>query len=219
MGQGQVSGGVSVLSWLAASVAMFYGNLQNLVKRSKSVIKSSSVISSLDNPQTFSKTSQIEFQYIIWLLYIIIYATAYLYNASCFYLLLNITSPGIFLWYLMCLKYEIRILNLMKANCTYGRRTWRLSMWHHYNLSWFYVMVLERFWFNSILMKYWRIINFDQRSHCSLPVPLQTRELCNIYYIWLYIEFSFLYLQKGITYVRLEGKIFVLNLNMKDMYK
>ena len=39
-------GGVSVLCWLAAPVAMFYGNLQNLVKRSKSVIKSSSVISS-----------------------------------------------------------------------------------------------------------------------------------------------------------------------------
>ena len=32
--------------WLAAPVAMFYGNLQNLVIRSKSVIKSSSVISS-----------------------------------------------------------------------------------------------------------------------------------------------------------------------------
>ena len=46
MGQDQVSGGVSVLCWLAAPVAMFYGNLQNLVKRSKSVIKSSSVISS-----------------------------------------------------------------------------------------------------------------------------------------------------------------------------
>ena len=45
-GQDQVSGGVSVLCWLAAPVAMFYGNLQNLVIRSKSVIKSSSVISS-----------------------------------------------------------------------------------------------------------------------------------------------------------------------------
>ena len=42
----QVSGGVSVLCWLAAPVAMFYGNLQNLVIKSKSVIKSSSVISS-----------------------------------------------------------------------------------------------------------------------------------------------------------------------------
>ena len=31
MGQDQVSGGVSVLCWLAAPVAMFYGNLQNLV--------------------------------------------------------------------------------------------------------------------------------------------------------------------------------------------
>ena len=38
--------GVSVLCWLAAPVAMFYGNLQNLVISSKSVIKSSSVISS-----------------------------------------------------------------------------------------------------------------------------------------------------------------------------
>ena len=48
MGQGHVSGGVSVglLCWLAGPVAMFYGNLQNLVIRSKSVIKSSSVISS-----------------------------------------------------------------------------------------------------------------------------------------------------------------------------
>ena len=46
MGQDQASGGVSVLCWLAAPVAMFYGNLQNLVIRSKSVTKSSSVISS-----------------------------------------------------------------------------------------------------------------------------------------------------------------------------
>ena len=46
MGQDQVSGGVSVLCWLAAPVAMFYGNLQNLVIMSKSVIKSSSVIRS-----------------------------------------------------------------------------------------------------------------------------------------------------------------------------
>ena len=46
MGQDQVSGGVSILCWLAAPVAMFYANLQNLVKRSKSVLKSSSVISS-----------------------------------------------------------------------------------------------------------------------------------------------------------------------------
>ena len=44
MGQDQVSGGVSVLCWLAAPVAMC--NLQNLVIRSKSVIKSSYVISS-----------------------------------------------------------------------------------------------------------------------------------------------------------------------------
>ena len=29
MGQDQVSGGVSVLCWLAAPVAMFYGNLRN----------------------------------------------------------------------------------------------------------------------------------------------------------------------------------------------
>ena len=41
MGQDQVSGGVSVLCWLAAPVAMFYGNLQNLVIKSKSVIYSS----------------------------------------------------------------------------------------------------------------------------------------------------------------------------------
>ena len=46
MVQDQVSGRVSVLCWLAASVAMFYGNLQNSVIRSKSVLKSSSVISS-----------------------------------------------------------------------------------------------------------------------------------------------------------------------------
>ena len=46
MGQDQVSGGVSVLCWLAAPDAMFNGNLQNLVIRSKSSIKSSSVIRS-----------------------------------------------------------------------------------------------------------------------------------------------------------------------------
>ena len=46
MGQDQVSGGVSVLCWLAAPVAMFYGNLHNMVIRSTSVIKSRSVISS-----------------------------------------------------------------------------------------------------------------------------------------------------------------------------
>ena len=46
IGQDQVSGGVSVLCWLAAPVAMFYGNLQNLVIRSKTVMKSSSVKSS-----------------------------------------------------------------------------------------------------------------------------------------------------------------------------
>ena len=46
MGQEQVSGGVSVLCWLVAPVAMLYGNLQNLAIRLKSVIKSSSVISS-----------------------------------------------------------------------------------------------------------------------------------------------------------------------------
>ena len=44
MGQDKVSGGVSVLCLLAAPVALFYGNLQKLVIRSKSVIKSSSVI-------------------------------------------------------------------------------------------------------------------------------------------------------------------------------
>ena len=46
MGQDQVSGGVSVLCWLAAPVAMFNGNLKNSVIRSKSVFKSSSVINS-----------------------------------------------------------------------------------------------------------------------------------------------------------------------------
>ena len=46
VGQDQVSGGVSVLCWLAAPVAMFYGNLQNSVIRLKSVLKSSSVINS-----------------------------------------------------------------------------------------------------------------------------------------------------------------------------
>ena len=46
MGQDQVSVGVSVLYRLSTSVAMFYGSLQNLVIRSKSVIKTSSVISS-----------------------------------------------------------------------------------------------------------------------------------------------------------------------------
>ena len=40
MGQDQVSGGVSVLCWLAASVAMFYGNLQNSVIKSSSVVRS-----------------------------------------------------------------------------------------------------------------------------------------------------------------------------------
>ena len=42
----QVSGGVSVLCWLAAPVSLFYGNLRNLVIWSKSVIRSSLVISS-----------------------------------------------------------------------------------------------------------------------------------------------------------------------------
>ena len=41
-----MSGKVRVLCWLAAPVAMFYGNLQNLVIRSKSVMNSRSVISS-----------------------------------------------------------------------------------------------------------------------------------------------------------------------------
>ena len=35
MGQDQVSGGVSVLCWLAAPVAMFYGNLHNLGNKVK----------------------------------------------------------------------------------------------------------------------------------------------------------------------------------------
>ena len=46
MGQDQVSGGVSALCWLAAPVAMPYRNLQNLVIRSKSLIKSTSEIRS-----------------------------------------------------------------------------------------------------------------------------------------------------------------------------
>ena len=40
MGQDHVPGGVSVLCWLAAPVAVYYGNLQNLVIRSSSVISS-----------------------------------------------------------------------------------------------------------------------------------------------------------------------------------
>ena len=35
MGQDQVSGGVGVLCWLVTPVAMFYGNLQNLVIKVK----------------------------------------------------------------------------------------------------------------------------------------------------------------------------------------
>ena len=46
MGHYQVSGGVSVLCWLAEPVAMFYGNVHNSVIRSKSVLKSGSVINS-----------------------------------------------------------------------------------------------------------------------------------------------------------------------------
>ena len=46
MGQDQVAGGVSVLCWLTAPVAIFYGNFRNLVIRSKTVIRSSLVISS-----------------------------------------------------------------------------------------------------------------------------------------------------------------------------
>ena len=46
MGQDQVSGGVSVLCWLAAPVEMFYENLQKFGNKVKSVLKSSSVISS-----------------------------------------------------------------------------------------------------------------------------------------------------------------------------
>ena len=46
MGQCQVSGGVSVLYLLATPVAIFYGILRYLIIRSKSVIRSCSVISS-----------------------------------------------------------------------------------------------------------------------------------------------------------------------------
>ena len=38
-----MSGGVSVLCWLAAPVALFYGNFQNSGIRTKSVFKSSAV--------------------------------------------------------------------------------------------------------------------------------------------------------------------------------
>ena len=46
MGQDEVSGGSKRPRRPAAPVAMFYGNLHDLVIRTKSVIKSSSVISS-----------------------------------------------------------------------------------------------------------------------------------------------------------------------------
>ena len=44
MGQDQVTGRVSVLCWLAAPIAMFYGNLLNFEIRSKSVLRYSLVI-------------------------------------------------------------------------------------------------------------------------------------------------------------------------------
>ena len=46
MGQDQASGGVSVLCWLAAPVAMFYGNLPIFGNKVKISIRSSAVISS-----------------------------------------------------------------------------------------------------------------------------------------------------------------------------
>ena len=46
VGQDQVSGGVSVICWHVAPVAMFYGNLSHLGKKSISVIRSRSVIGS-----------------------------------------------------------------------------------------------------------------------------------------------------------------------------
>ena len=46
IGQDRVSGGVSVFCWLAASVSMFYGKLPKFGNKVKSVIRSSSVISS-----------------------------------------------------------------------------------------------------------------------------------------------------------------------------
>ena len=64
MGQDQVSGGVSVLCWLAAPVAIFYGHLQNLVIKSKSVIKSSSVISSQIDVRSDQNT--LNFEYVLW---------------------------------------------------------------------------------------------------------------------------------------------------------
>ena len=46
MGQDQVSGGVSVLSWLAAPIAMFYGNLPKFGNKVKIGIRFSSVTGS-----------------------------------------------------------------------------------------------------------------------------------------------------------------------------
>ena len=46
VGQGQVSGGESVLCWHAAPVAMFYGNLSQLGQKSNSVKRSRSEIAS-----------------------------------------------------------------------------------------------------------------------------------------------------------------------------
>ena len=60
MGQDQVSGGVSVLCWLAAPVAMFYGNLQNSVIRSKSVLKSVLKTSSVINSQIGVMSDQLK---------------------------------------------------------------------------------------------------------------------------------------------------------------
>ena len=48
MGQDQVSGGVSVLCWLAAPVAMFYGNLQNLVIRGSGEVENVKVYGRTD---------------------------------------------------------------------------------------------------------------------------------------------------------------------------
>ena len=50
-----MSGGVSVLCLLAATVAIFYGNLRNLVIRSKSVIKSSSDFLKVPYPTIYRK--------------------------------------------------------------------------------------------------------------------------------------------------------------------
>ena len=66
MGQDQVSGGVRVLCWLAATVAIFYGNLQNSIIRSKSLLKSNSVISLQIGVMSDQIFGQVHFCYIFY---------------------------------------------------------------------------------------------------------------------------------------------------------